>query len=77
MKGFAVSASFHKLDPGLVLVLHKGPGPSHTLTVTGLELAAVMEAQIGQQLAHGSTPNPVEQSDPGAHALHDVAVEQS
>ena len=65
---------FHKLDPGLVLVMHKGSGPLHKFSVTGLELAAVVGARLEQQLAHWSTPKPVEESHTGRHALHAVAA---
>ena len=67
---------FCKPDPEVAPVLHKDPGLLQQLPVTGLELAADINARLGQQLAHGSTPKLVEQSDTGGHDLHAAVLKQ-
>ena len=56
-----------------MLVLFKEPGLLHSLAVTVVELAAVTAIELEQQLAHGSPPDLMEQSDIGEHTLHTVA----
>lgn len=43
-----------------------------TALVTGLELVAVDDIELEQQLVHGSTAQLVEQSHTGKHALHSL-----